>query len=523
MERHLYQQTSIVRRLPFRCLIYIAIATLGVANSPCLSAQNAERGGVDWIFLLDTSKSMRGVGGTRNIFERVKEALKNFIDRTREGDSVTVYTFDTDTELVKNTRISGNIDKRELIKAVDRIYPNGNWTHTGKALHDALERTNELKSRSDASSRTVGIVLFTDGLEDTRGIPERNRVSIPSGLSIVPQDQPYIFVVSLGSEHDQKLKDFVSDPRLGGRGKILEDTGAEKIEEVSEGIRVIVEKPAPPKEVTLKLVPESLEFGEIDRSESTALRTFKCSSVVATRVRVSLDDSSTGIKLVEPTEGTDVPEGTNADIKVRLAAGSDTADGMRNLRLSVTPETAPPNVKILPTSLGAHLSVVHVPVWLRLLKWLLKWLAIILLLLIVTTILYSLYKGQMPNSLWRNFVERKFLEGELELIRPRSTQYVDGMIALGPLRSERVRLGSLLPEGAAGASDAELVTIRKNGNKLVQLRTLEGQVTVNKAGVAALDLYNGDIIDVGAARLQFNSVYERPPDNSDEDLGARRV
>jgi hypothetical protein len=191
---------------------------------------------VDWIFVLDTSASMHGAGGTANIFGKVKDAISDFIRSAREGDTVTLYTFDRDTTLRGNVRISGEIDKKDLLKVVQDLSSEGDRTHTGKAIHDALERAIELRQRSDAADRTVSIVLFTDGQEDVRGLA--NPISIPSNIDLVPKAQPYIFFVSVGVQaHETQLESFIKNAALESRGEVIRDPGASGIAEVGERIR----------------------------------------------------------------------------------------------------------------------------------------------------------------------------------------------------------------------------------------------------------------------------------------------
>jgi Mg-chelatase subunit ChlD len=147
------------------------------ASCPSTNGQ-AERGSVDWIFVLDTSASMHGAGGTANIFGKVKETISDFIRSARDGDTVTIYTFDRDTTLRGHIRISGEIDKKDLLKVVQDLPSQGDRTYTGKAIHDALERAIELRQRSDAANRTVSIVLFIDGKEDVRGVVDSHLDSL---------------------------------------------------------------------------------------------------------------------------------------------------------------------------------------------------------------------------------------------------------------------------------------------------------------------------------------------------------
>src|SRR5262245_1628826 len=116
--------------------ILIVVFALGSTST---NGQNA-RGNVDWIFVLDTSASMHGAGGTANIFGKVKDAISNFIRTVREGDTLTLYTFDRDTTLRGHIRVSGEIDKSDLLKIVEDLPSEGDRTYTGKAIHDALNR-----------------------------------------------------------------------------------------------------------------------------------------------------------------------------------------------------------------------------------------------------------------------------------------------------------------------------------------------------------------------------------------------
>ncbi len=82
----------------------------------------------------------------------------DFIRSARAGDTVTLYTFDRDTTLRGHICVSGEIDKKDLLKIVEDVPSEGDRTYTGKAIHDALERAIELSQRSNAADRTVSIL-----------------------------------------------------------------------------------------------------------------------------------------------------------------------------------------------------------------------------------------------------------------------------------------------------------------------------------------------------------------------------
>src|SRR5689334_4969095 len=278
---HYRHQTLPGVLLRIGCCTCVLLVVLTVCP---LTHGTSDRGGVDWIFVLDTSASMHGAGGAANIFGKVKEAISGFIRNAREGDTITLYTFDRDTTLRGHIRVSDEIDKKDLLKIVAEIPSEGDRTYTGKAIHDALERAIELRQRSDAAARTVSIVLFTDGLEDVRGVS--NPISIPSNIALVPKAQPYIFFVSVGVQgHEPQLENFVRDPAMENRGEVIRDPGAAGIAEVGERIRKIVEAPTPPPPIQLTVNPSTLSFGQIEPGE-TSKQVIHVSSNVPCRLRV---------------------------------------------------------------------------------------------------------------------------------------------------------------------------------------------------------------------------------------------
>jgi hypothetical protein len=77
-------------------------------------AQTA-KGKIDWIVVLDTSASMRGAGGTKNIFGQVKNSINQFVNTARLGDTVTIYSFDSNVTLqAQEVTITNNSNRGKL-------------------------------------------------------------------------------------------------------------------------------------------------------------------------------------------------------------------------------------------------------------------------------------------------------------------------------------------------------------------------------------------------------------------------
>jgi hypothetical protein len=229
----------------------------GVAVIVFLSvvAANAEtRGAVDWIFLVDTSQSMRGVGGSRDIFGDVKTSLETFVREAHDGDSVSVYTFDRDVQLRGSTDIRAPYDREELFAIIRDLHAEGARTHLGLAIAKGLDRSEALLQRNDPT-RQRAIVLFTDGKEDVRGI--REPVPIAANVKRVPISKPWIFFVSMG-EHEAQLDMFANDPALANRTKIVKPHDAQSIEAAARDIRQIVRPPDPPPRPRVKVAHTAL-------------------------------------------------------------------------------------------------------------------------------------------------------------------------------------------------------------------------------------------------------------------------
>lgn len=192
-------------------------------------------GPVDWIFLVDTSKSMRGAGGAKDIWRDVKASLGTFVDEASDGDTVAIYTFDRDVRLLSAMTVDPNA-RRDLHTILESLQAEGNRTHLGAAIAQGLERASSLRNRA-APTRSRAVVLFTDGREDIRGI--ENPVKIESNLARVADT--FVFFVSMG-EHEPQLDAFAQGTE---RTSVMKAPTAEAIRDVAREIRAKIPKPPP--------------------------------------------------------------------------------------------------------------------------------------------------------------------------------------------------------------------------------------------------------------------------------------
>ncbi len=317
-------------------ILYQSIATVTLVSIPWIYpafAQTTTEGGIDWIVVVDTSASMRGVGGTKNIFTQVKNSITDFVNTTKVGDTVTLYTFDQDVQLkTQNITVTNNQDRGKLKQIINALQANGARTHTGKAVQAALTRSAKLNKRADALTRTVSVVFLTDGLEDVRGIP--NPVTIPSNTQLLQQQQckPYVFFVSLGlKEHEKQLNNFANNPALCNKGRVLRDPGGVKLNQLAQSIRPVLIKPKLDVDIPTNNTPP------VSPGSTTQPFNINGISNVNAKVKVKLEDpNQSGISLITPNEEINLAANQPTPIPVQLKIPPDAKGGTENIRLVLT-------------------------------------------------------------------------------------------------------------------------------------------------------------------------------------------
>jgi von Willebrand factor type A domain len=218
----------------------LSLATVLLVLTGALHAQTL--GPVDWIFLVDTSKSMRGVGGTKDIWMDVKVSLDSFVREAGERDTVTMYAFDREVRQIEAT------SRSDLYRAILTLPAEGKRTHLGAAIAEGLSRAESLRRGSTDSARRQVVVLFTDGKEDIRGIEK----PVPIGASIDRVGRTFVFFVSMG-DHEPQLDAFDA---ATDQATVLKAPTAEAIRNLAQEIRAKIPRPPPPPPPVVQPKPE---------------------------------------------------------------------------------------------------------------------------------------------------------------------------------------------------------------------------------------------------------------------------
>jgi len=453
-------------------------------------ARRPKLGAVDWIFLLDTSKSMRGVGkGARNIFPEVKASIESFVREAQDGDSVTIQTFDSDVRSYGLRDIHGPFDREELYDTIRQLQAEGNRTHLGLAIAKGLERSEALMQRDADATRARAIVLFTDGKEDVKGIA--NPVPIPANVARTLASKPWIFFVSMG-EHEAQLDDFAA---AAARTQVLKAPDTAAIRAVAGQIRKLVRVPVPaPRTPRVQVTPATIDFGKLKQGATSEERDLTITSDRPVRLSASLEEAA-GVSMA-PQDNVAVDPAAPARLKIRLTVADDGPPGERRLMVRVGEKRA----------VSALVSVYRPSPLIRAAKWA----AAVLVFLLLAIAGLVLYSGKMPGELLASLTERNTLEGEIEIVTPRVAADA-AFVGLPALRKNEVALSAIVPPDALSGSDARLFVRRSGSEKKVWIAASSGALRVNDIEVPTAELYDADTIRIGAAKLRFNRLgHERP-------------
>ncbi|MBP7738135.1 MAG: VWA domain-containing protein [Spirochaetes bacterium] len=141
---------------PLIVLLLAAQFTLAAVN--CLARQSK-----DLILVLDTSMSMIGRAGGKDILNDVKRSISDYIDRVEDGDRVTFVTFDTDVKIYPTVIIDDDNDRDILKKYITMTEATGLWTYTFKMITKVLESAENIDKKD---GRQTEIVIMTDAIDD---------------------------------------------------------------------------------------------------------------------------------------------------------------------------------------------------------------------------------------------------------------------------------------------------------------------------------------------------------------------
>lgn len=321
--------------------LVILVATLGASYARDTHARLTTRspgddkllGPVDWIFLVDTSASMSGQGpGAENIFPTVRNVLANFINKTRDGDSLTIFTFAEASRLSSSyDNIRDDATRQLAVQNVARLLADGKRTHTGAALKDGLDQANLLSARQPP--RPAAIILLTDGMEDVQGIANPTRIA--SAIALIPdRNIPHVYYVSLGTRVDPGIKGFVDAIKQkameDGRGQVISDPQARDLPGIIERIRIEM----PRGQIVAS--PSPLDIGDVAAgAEKTAALSVKSPSAVRVTPRWGAPEPADVV--LSPLNALELTANRPEDLPIAIKVSGNAEPGKRELAIQLDP------------------------------------------------------------------------------------------------------------------------------------------------------------------------------------------
>lgn len=198
------------------------------------------------IFLMDISKSMLR---PRGLFERVKDALRDYVGELNTGDYLLILTFCEEISIEVDMSITEESDIQQVYTTIDNLQATGDWTYMTKALDIAATQAKRLQGVYPDND--IIIYLLTDGKNDPPPYLQEPLLRfidvINRHFEFFTTEQTFVYILSF-HEPSSELEDFTEELREKG-GQV----------DIKEG----VPEPAQPLLQEIRIYPKNLAFGKI--------------------------------------------------------------------------------------------------------------------------------------------------------------------------------------------------------------------------------------------------------------------
>lgn len=208
--------------------------------------------GRDLIIALDTSLSMAGHGGD-DIIGRVKNSLENsFIDKLKEGDSLTFITFDSEVTVYETIVIKDPDSQQDTIKKFIRpIKADGKWTYTRAMFKAVFDKASEMQ-QADPDRKQI-IIIMTDAMDDPPPSEKSKKLDIKElaagieGGEDLDSSEWFVYFLSFAKLQEsgkfdslrQSLKENISENTAVVDGQ---DNVEAAVESIDEGLQKLEEE-----------------------------------------------------------------------------------------------------------------------------------------------------------------------------------------------------------------------------------------------------------------------------------------
>lgn len=151
---------------------------------------------VDYVFLVDVSKSMNGFGGSPVIFPQVKERLKERIRQLGEQQTIIIQPFADGLLPGRRFTMRGEADRQAALAFVDGLRADGTNTYIYASLLSTFQDYSVF--RGDRTNRVAAVFVYTDGEDNGPGKQSMADMVRQFGLRRQPYDHLYYLTLGLG-------------------------------------------------------------------------------------------------------------------------------------------------------------------------------------------------------------------------------------------------------------------------------------------------------------------------------------
>jgi hypothetical protein len=173
-----------------RLRIFFALAALVAAAGPALSQSGSVT--IDYVIVVDVSGSMKGDGGTPNIFPAVKAQLRRLIGQLDDQQSVLLQPFAEG--LRPSRRFDLRTQRQQALDYVESLRADGTRTFIYSSLLAAYDEYNRF--RGEQRDRVAAVFVYTDGRDESG----RSMRAIVEDLKLRRQDYDYLYYATLGRD-----------------------------------------------------------------------------------------------------------------------------------------------------------------------------------------------------------------------------------------------------------------------------------------------------------------------------------
>ena len=199
--------------VPFIMLLMISIFMPSCSKKKPKKVKVVLNGTKDLFIVIDTSKSMKGVGitakrlGMGDISEKVKESSAKFVADLIPGDTATVVTFDSEPVFHGTFKIKKESDKAYIKSKILSLSFEGEDTYTSKMVDAILKRVKEFEASDIKHKRKRVVIILSDGLDDPPRAKRRDMLKLGKDPRIKREDAaPLFYLLPSSKSHSSNSR-----------------------------------------------------------------------------------------------------------------------------------------------------------------------------------------------------------------------------------------------------------------------------------------------------------------------------